>query len=480
MIEEIIQLVTILFLLSMVSERIADFLKHNLSDSYLFRIKLKFFKIGDTTTKYPADDLRENERAFRILKINIWCGIIIATILKADLIKIFNHIEKAGETLGWNTISLYASDKEHWYQSVDYYFLIPGIILTGCFISFGSKFWHDSLDILYQIKNAKRILADPETYKIDNIENLKNIYNTYQSDFIKSAFLEARTKFMAMDSVKAIAIKSDENEYYFELTVNEYDPAIGLNYQYVMNEGIVQNIPIRIVKMHIDDKIVAHAIDLSAQVYDVDHPKNWGTLGVLVKSTNEDSGKRYLLTCCHNVVKPFSKLPYAQAGEVLITAGTFEKEKKIELGIVFRAEKDHEVDAALIELNPEILSELRNYIPQIGIPQQARVLYESDKDLVRAYLFGAKSGVVAGRTEGIVTSIYNDIKITYNSNEEFTIINTIGISNEGRAISQPGDSGACVVDSNNNILGIVVAGNSKTTYILPIKTLLTKLNVQIA
>ncbi len=52
---------------------------------------------------------------------------------------------------------------------------------------------------------------------------------------------------------------------------------------------------------------------------------------------------------------------------------------------MFRAEKDHEVDAALIELNPEILSELRNYIPQIGIPQQARVLYESDQDLVRAF-----------------------------------------------------------------------------------------------
>ncbi len=90
----------------------------------------------------------------RILKINIWCGIIIATILKADLNKNIQSYRKAGETLGWNTISPCMHQiKSIGIQSVDYYFLIPGIILTGCFISFGSKFWHDSLDILYQIKN---------------------------------------------------------------------------------------------------------------------------------------------------------------------------------------------------------------------------------------------------------------------------------------------------------------------------------------
>ncbi len=77
--------------------------------------------------------------------------------------------------------------------------------------------------------------------------------------------------------------------------------------------------------MHIDDKIVAHAIDLSAQVYDVDHPKNWGTLQFFVKVYKRRFRKRYLLTCCHNVVKPFSKLFMLQAGEVLITAGTFEE-----------------------------------------------------------------------------------------------------------------------------------------------------------
>jgi hypothetical protein len=139
MLQQIIQLVTILFLLSMVCERIADFLKHYLCGS-------DFFNIGDTITKFPGQDNKEQARAYRVLKINVWCGIITAAILKADLIKIFNKIDDPGKTIGWSNISEYTI--------LDGVFLIPGIILTGCFISFGSKFWHDLLDLLYQIKNT--------------------------------------------------------------------------------------------------------------------------------------------------------------------------------------------------------------------------------------------------------------------------------------------------------------------------------------
>ena len=164
MFEQIIQLVTILFLLSMVCERIAGFLKCYLNES-------KFFRIGDMLTKHPDNNPQEQARAYRILKLNIWSGIIIAAILKADMVRIFNHIEQAGATLGWNNIQGYGT--------LDYFMLVPGILLTGYFISFGSKFWHDLLDILYQTKNIKRILADPETYELDNIDDLEGVREFY-------------------------------------------------------------------------------------------------------------------------------------------------------------------------------------------------------------------------------------------------------------------------------------------------------------
>ena len=465
--QQIIQLVTILFLLSMVCERIADFLKHYLSDSHIFRIQKDFFKVGDTLTKSPKDDAKEQARVFRILKINVWSGILLAAILKADLIKIFNNINEPGKTLGWNNISEYGV--------LDSILLPFGIILTGCFISFGSKFWHDLLDILYQIKNTKRVLADPETYKVDNIKTLQKLFDTYQSDFIKAAYLEAKTKFMAIESVKAIGIKSNDLGYYFEITVNRNEPTIDQFYQYLLDDGTPQNIPIKLVVLAENDKIIAHSVDLSGKVFDITQPDNWGTLGVIVKPLDNNSGKRYLLTCCHNVVKPVRKISENESNQIKV--GTIDT-TTTEIGTVFKADRDHEMDAALVEINIQD-KRIINSVPQMGNPQKSRQLFNRDAGKVTGYIFGAKSGVEnKSISNGIVTSIYNSIKVNYDK-EEFTLINTIAISNNNKAISQGGDSGACVLDSENNVIGLVVAGNSQVTYALPITTLLTKLNVQL-
>ncbi|MBK7234033.1 MAG: trypsin-like peptidase domain-containing protein [Saprospiraceae bacterium] len=467
--QQIIQLVTILFLLSMVCERIADFLKHYLSNSHIFQIQKDFFKVGDTLTKSPKDDAKEQARIFRILKINVWSGILLAAILKADLIKIFNNINEPGKTLGWNNISEYGV--------LDSILLPFGIILTGCFISFGSKFWHDLLDILYQIKNTKRVLADPETYKVDNIKTLQKLFDTYQSDFIKAAYLEAKTKFMAIESVKAIGIKSNELGYYFEITVNRNEPTIDQFYQYLLDDGTPQNIPIKLVVIAENDKIFAHSVDLSGMVFDITQPDKWGTLGVIVKPTDNASNKRYLLTCCHNLVNPIRKI-YENDSDKIKT-GTIDAATTKEIGIVFKADRDHEMDAALVEI--DILDKrIINSVPQMGNPQKSRQLFNRDAGNVTAFIYGAKSGVESQSiSKGIVTSIYNSIKVEYDDNPEFVLINTIAISNNGRAISQGGDSGACVLDRDNNVIGLVVAGNSQVTYALPITTLLTKLNVQL-
>lgn len=457
MLEQVIQLVTILFLLSMVSERISDFLKHYLCGSDVF-------KIGDTITKSEDDD-KEQARVYRILKINVWSGIIIAAILKADIIVIFNHITEAGKTIGWSYIENYSA--------LDKWLLVPGIVLTGCFISFGSKFWHDSLDLLYQIKNTKRLLNDPQTFQVDNVKSLEKLFNTYQSDFIKAAYLEAKTKYMAMASVKAIAIKSNEAGYYFEITVNAMPGFISPFHIYLLEDGTPQQIPIKVIMLPASDPILAHQLDLSDRIFDLSQPSSWGTMGVLVRPLDELSPKRFLLTCCHNVIKPLKDLPYHhQAGQNTINAASTVNGQAVRVGTVIAAHRDHEMDAALIEIDPLQIS---NFIPKNGIPNIARELVNKDRNILKAFLAGNTSGA----QEGTVTAIYNEIKITYASQEEFTIVDTISISNNGLALTQGGDSGACVVDANRNVIGLVVAGNSKSTYVMPINRLLAKLEVQL-
>lgn len=464
--QQIIQLVTILFLLSMVCERIADFLKQYLSNSQLFGINKDLFKIGDTITKFQQDDTREKARTFRILKINIWSGIALAAILKADLIKIFNNISEPGKTLGWNNLSEYGL--------LDAILLPLGIILTGCFISFGSKFWHDLLDILYQIKNTKRVLADSETYKVDNIKTLQKLFDTYQSDFIKAAYLEARSKYMAMDNVKSIGIKSDNSGYYFEITVTKNDPPIGEYYQYLLEDGTPQNIRIDI-KL-VADEIKLHSVDLSARVFDINKNNYWGTLGIIVKPIDNNSNKRYLLTCCHNVVNPIRTVSENESNP--INVGTIDTNIETEIGKVFKAYIDYEIDAALIEIDSQSKN-IINSVPQMGNPQKTRQLLNKDAGNVTVFIYGAKTGIEnKSVSKGTVTSVYNAFKVRYGG-KEFNFINTIAISNNRKAISQGGDSGACVLDSNNDVIGLVVAGDSEVTYALPITTLLTKLNVQL-
>ncbi|NMH26567.1 S1 family peptidase [Flavobacterium silvaticum] len=471
MLQQTIQLVTILFLMSMVSERVADFLKHYLCGSPVFRI-------GDTITKYPEDDSKEKARTYRILKINVWCGIITATILKADLLGMLYNMTEPGKTLGWTNLDAYVKPEEAtWLFNYNYLLLALGIAFTGCFISFGSKFWHDLLDLLYEIKNTKRVLADPETYRVDNMKSLQTIFKTYQSDFIKIAFTEARSKLMMLETVKAVGIRRNDAGYYFEVTVSGTSEYIEPFYQYLLDDGTPQNIPIKISVLNVAEKIRAYSINLSEKIFDLSQPADYGTLGVLVKPLDDTSKKRFILTCCHNLFDNLNALPYSNTNKLKV--GSMENSLPVGIGYVSTAKIDHEIDAALIELD-ESSVKIINTIPKLGPPKKARKLVESDYKTARVFVYGATTGPeIKNAVEGVVTSICEDVKIWYGNNE-FTIVNTIMVQGKKRQFSQPGDSGACVLDDQNNVVGLIVGGRSTASYILPIETLLLKLKVQLA
>ena len=143
--DNLIQLIGVLFILSMICERISNFLKLKLSDT---KNKLKVFGFRNMKVR-EADEEMEKEREFRILKINILCGILTALLLKADLVGIVNNLSNPGKAIGWVGFK----DK----ASLEYIIqLIVGCSLTGLFISLGSKFWHDLLDTLLYFKNIKK------------------------------------------------------------------------------------------------------------------------------------------------------------------------------------------------------------------------------------------------------------------------------------------------------------------------------------
>src|SRR5690606_28958242 len=69
---------------------------------------------------------------------------------------------------------------------------IIGFLLTAFFLAFGSKFFHDLLDTLLQVKNLKRKLNDRETYSIETVQELEEQLKYTQVQLVRLAIEQNR------------------------------------------------------------------------------------------------------------------------------------------------------------------------------------------------------------------------------------------------------------------------------------------------
>ncbi len=123
----IISIVLILLILSLITEKVTEFIKLNLASMQ--------------RPAFPNPE-SERQREKKILLLSVMVGIIVAFITNADFFKI---VETSGiqPWKGFNDFSVLS---------------IPGFIITGLFLSQGSKFFHDLLDTLLYVKNIKKSL----------------------------------------------------------------------------------------------------------------------------------------------------------------------------------------------------------------------------------------------------------------------------------------------------------------------------------
>jgi len=135
------------------------------------------------------------------------------------------------------------------------------------------------------------------------------------------------------------------------------------------------------------------------------------------------------------------------------------------LQVVRQPEGGNRVDAALAHsLSPDLGS---NEILYIGVPTG-----------VGAATLGTevqKSGRTTGHTQGTITQIDATVRVDYNGPVAlFTGQLVAG------AMSQPGDSGAAVLDMDRRVVGLLFAGSDAITIMNPIDAVLSALNVEVA
>jgi len=128
--EPLVNLAVLMSALSIAAERLATVIKLHDPD-----LRKKKNRMQD-----------EKVRERRITERALLASVLLAAVVKADLFAILAHLDAPWSTLGWaRPVSPGA-----------FLSTILGTVLTGFSLGFGSKFWHDALDMMYGVRNAMR------------------------------------------------------------------------------------------------------------------------------------------------------------------------------------------------------------------------------------------------------------------------------------------------------------------------------------
>lgn len=161
MLDKAITIAIMLFIMSMISERVVTWFK--LYFGKPGKSLWRFSSATEDITIKKDDPVEEKRREQKILGLNIIISIFVAGISNANLFEIFNN-DSPYTAIGWNNVGNISFGASA--------IAALGCIFTGFFISLGSKFWHDLLDMLFYAKNLKAIQSDPTTYKQNSIAGL--------------------------------------------------------------------------------------------------------------------------------------------------------------------------------------------------------------------------------------------------------------------------------------------------------------------
>ena len=141
--EPLINLIVLLTVLSVAAERTTNVLK----------LRRDSLRVKETA---PAE---EKKRERSITGCAVLVGIFVALFVKADLFSILSQLDNPWSTLGWIQVQGSTWTKAAASQSWGTFgYSTLGCIITGVALGFGSKFWHDVLDAVFELRGLARKL----------------------------------------------------------------------------------------------------------------------------------------------------------------------------------------------------------------------------------------------------------------------------------------------------------------------------------
>lgn len=164
-----IQVTFVLLVLSMITEKVTNFVKLNFRNNWLKRVLNLPPKVDQEKSKREQAKEKKKIHDREVQTLAVFIGLTLALLMRANLFELYNPKYKLGWSINTDVLqgfmdSLFNFSKLGEYVSLidlNYFtYSIFGSILTGLLLSFGSKFFHDLLDLLLQTKNLRRKLQD--------------------------------------------------------------------------------------------------------------------------------------------------------------------------------------------------------------------------------------------------------------------------------------------------------------------------------
>lgn len=488
--EILIIIVIHLFILSLINEKFTNFLKLNLQSIYkserdFWILKLFLWKKSWRTSlknflnrnlknlrEQELDPNKEKLRERGVINLTIICGIITATCAGADLFYMLKNANKGDAVLLLNWASFFK--KLSWIHPLDNLKFIAtailnhgfGFVFSGLFLSLGSKFWHDLLDVLFEAKRLRNKLNNNELFASRSIEEVDEYINT---DIPNLAIQQLSQKYDNEENILYYGpalrkIEGKTQEVILIYLKDEDDSQIPKMEKVTLPSARIVNIRTIVVKnMQMPIASSASGQELKFK-YD---NGEFATSCCILKPKSVRSKSRFLLTCNHFFTH-----------KELINPNGWIEEPKIEtkmendlIGFWSFGMLDNNFDIALVELNENI--SLVNPI----LKSKSRPI--SDEDIHKKIIMvGAASDEKTGFIRGVLRG---NLRIKYNEriHEIKDLIEIANSTSENHnSISRQGDSGALIYDAlDKTPLGMIIAFNSRITYAISMDKILKELDM---
>lgn len=444
----------VLLILSLITEKLVEFIRNHIS---VPKSVNPFGWFKNISTK-PGNEILTHEKKREITLLSIITGIIVAFAAKASLFDLLSP--KLQDELFWPEGLL------HFSEDTDIVKCIAGMLFTGFFLSFGSRFFHDLLDTLCQIKELKRQLLKKEvTYKEEVNERIAQKVLDMHGPELKRKYpdIELEVGSTVNNTIGIIATFPDSVPSGFP-TQLAIDPALG--------NGIVQ------VEALTSENADAH-YGLECRVRNPEYFDSQGSFGGVVIS-KEKKGK-FLLTCSHVALGGRSKNLGGYIQDTIDVQILDRKANERYKGDLIYAKRTNEIDAALVSL-PEIGNKIwDNTLPdktQLKKPVSVDNISLAEKIFFYSSRAGEKiEGTLSRRCSNVpVTLRYDDL-----TTDTYRGLIVAGNDRGGfwSAISEKGDSGSLLFDKNGSPFAMIIGGGTQFTYALPLLDVLEKTRSEI-